>query len=61
MVIVKKEKKKKMCLFVDLLNDLMRFFTGLYWIINLTLPIVVYTSESAWLIMALKRNETIYS
>ena len=24
----------------------------------MTLPIVVYTSETAWLIMALKRNET---
>ena len=34
------------------------FFAGLYCEINLTLPIVVYTSESARLIMALKRNET---
>ena len=30
MVIVTQKKKKKMCLSVDLLNDYMRFFTGLY-------------------------------
>ena len=45
---------KKLCLSVDLLNDYMRFFTGLYC----ESLIVVYTSESARLIMALKRNET---
>ena len=39
MVIVKKKKYKKMCLSVDLLNDYMRFFTGLYCVIFRTAKI----------------------
>ena len=57
MVIVQKKKKKQLCLSVDLLNDYMHFLQDYKLrVINLTLPIVVYTSESARLIMALKRN-----